>query len=349
MRLGVLDVGSNTVHLLLVDAHPGARPVPFASYKRPLQLVAHLDDGGAVTARGQRLLADFVAEARDFAVRHRAQDLLAFTTSAIRESANGQGVLDFVELETGVELRELTGRQEASMTYLAARRWCGWGAGTLLDLDIGGGSFEMAQGQDELPDVAVSVPLGAGRLTRGWLREDPPAPTAVQALRSHIRDVVQEAAAEFREYGAPDLAVGTSKTFRSLARLTGAAPSAAGPYTRRRLRRADLSALIPRLAQMSAAQRAELDGVSALRAPQVLAGALVAEAAMEAFAIKSVRICPWALREGLILQRFDTLRFDTMRVDPPVRLPAGPQLLPPEPAGALVLAAAGEPNGSAPK
>ena len=99
---------------------------------------------------------------------------------------------------------------------------------------------------------------------------------------------------------------------------------------------------------MTAAQRAELDGVSALRAPQVLAGALVAEAAMKAFDIKSLRICPWALREGLILQRFDTLRFDTMPVDLPGRLPAGPQILPPGPAGALVLAAAGEPNGSAP-
>jgi exopolyphosphatase/guanosine-5'-triphosphate,3'-diphosphate pyrophosphatase len=94
---------------------------------------------------------------------------------------------------------------------------------------------------------------------------------------------------------------------------------------------------------MTAAQRAELDGVSALRAPQVLAGALVAEAAMEAFSIKSLRICPWALREGLILQRFDTLHFETAG-----RLPAGSHILPPEPAGALVLAAAGEPNGSAP-
>ncbi len=349
MRLGVLDVGSNTVHLLLVDAHPGARPVPFASHKRPLQLVAHLDAGGAVTPQGQRLLADFVAEARDFALRHRAQDMLAFTTSAIRESANGQSVLDFVELETGVTLKELSGRQEASMTYLAVRRWFGWGAGTLLDLDIGGGSFEMAQGQDELPDVAVSVPLGAGRLTRDWLHEDPPGPAAVHALRSHIRCVVQEAAAEFKEYGSPHLAAGTSKTFRSLARLTGAAPSGAGVYARRKLRRADLSALIPRLAGMTAAQRAELDGVSDLRAPQVLAGALVAEAAMEAFSIKSLRICPWALREGLILQRFDTLRFDTGNAGPLGRPPAGPHILPPGPAGALVLAAAGEPNGSAPQ
>ena len=341
MRLGVLDIGSNTVHLLLVDAHPGARPLPFASHKRPLQLVAHLDRDGAITDEGRRLLVEFVAEARDFAARHRAQDLLAFCTSAIREAANGPLVLEHVELETGVELKELSGRQEASMTYLAARRWYGWGAGTLLDLDIGGGSFEMAQGQDELPDVAVSVPLGAGRLTRDWLQGDPPTPGSVEVLRDYIRNTLHDAALEFLPYGPPDLATGTSKTFRSLARLTGAAPSLAGPYVRRRLRRKDLSALTLRLAGMSVPERSRLAGVSALRAPQVLAGALVAEAAMEAFNLKSLRICPWALREGLILQRLDTLRFDT-----PGSLPAGPEIHPSERAGTLVLAAAGEPSGS---
>ncbi|UPO76011.1 Ppx/GppA family phosphatase [Arthrobacter sp. Helios] len=342
MRLGVLDIGSNTVHLLLVDAHPGARPVPFASHKRPLQLVAHLDGNGAITDHGRDLLVEFVEEARDFAERHRAQDLLAFCTSAIREAANGPSVLEHVELLTGVALKELSGRQEASMTYLAARRWYGWGAGTLLDLDIGGGSFEMAQGQDELPDVAVSVPLGAGRLTRDWLEGDPPAAESIDALRDYIRNTVHDAALEFLPYGAPDLATGTSKTFRSLARLTGAAPSAAGSYVRRRLRRKDLSQLTLRLSGMSVAERSRLDGVSALRAPQLLAGALVAEAAMEAFDLKTLQICPWALREGLILQRLDTLRFDT-----PGPLPAGPEPYLPEHAGALVLAAAGEPSGSA--
>lgn len=341
MRLGVLDIGSNTVHLLLVDAHPGARPVPFASHKRPLQLVAYLDENGAITDRGRQLLVEFVEEARDFAARHRAQDLLAFCTSAIREAVNGPAVLAQVELETGVALKELSGRQEASMTYLAARRWYGWGAGPLLDLDIGGGSFEMAQGQDELPDVAVSVPLGAGRLTRDWLQGDPPDPGSVDALRAYIRNTVHDASLEFLPYGPANLATGTSKTFRSLARLAGAAPSNAGPYARRKLRRKDLSRLTLRLATMSVADRTRLDGVSALRAPQLLAGALVAEAAMEAFNLKSLRICPWALREGLILQRFYTLRFDT-----PGPLPAGPEPYLPEHAGTLVLAAAGEPSGS---
>lgn len=326
MRLGVLDIGSNTVHLLLVDAHLGARPVPFASHKRPLSLIAYLDDDGAITEAGQRELVAFVAEAGEFARRHRAQDLLAFCTSAIREAANGEAVLARVEAETAVRLKELSGTDEASLTFLAVRRWYGWGAGTLLDLDIGGGSFEMAQGADELPENTLSLPLGAGRLTRDWLPGDPPTAKSIKKLRKHIRAAVQEAAAEFAAAGAgrPNLAVGTSKTFRSLARITGAAPSAAGPYVRRQLQRTDLGLWTKRLETMTIDDRGNLDGVSPIRASQVLAGAMTAHAAMEAFDLPVLEICPWALREGLILQRFDTLRFESDGPLPDSPLPDSP-------------------------
>lgn len=318
MRLGVLDIGSNTVHLLLVDAHPGARPVPYASHKRPLQLVAYLDADGAITEEGQDELVGFIRQARKFAAQHRAEDFLAFCTSAIRESANGEEVLRRVEAETSVALQELTGDQEAALTFQAVRRWYGWGAGSILNLDIGGGSFEMAMGHDELPEVALSVPLGAGRLTRDWLRGDPPSPKSVKELRRYVRKTLKESCNGFDRLGQPHLVAGTSKTFRSLARMAGAAPSAAGPFVRRTLQLDDLRLWAKRLEAMPVADRTSLDGVSELRAPQVLAGALVAEAALEVFGVTEVEICPWALREGLILRRFDTLMFEANEPMPSV-------------------------------
>ncbi len=310
MRLGVLDIGSNTVHLLLVDAHPGGRPVPFASHKKPLQLVAYLDEAGNISREGQDELVGFVQEAREFAAGHRAEDFLAFCTSAIREATNGSEVLSRVREDTGVDLQELSGDQEAAVTFQAVRRWYGWGSASILNLDIGGGSFEMAMGTDELPEVALSVPLGAGRLTRDWLAEDPPSAKSVKELRRYIRTTLREAVPQFSHLGRPHLVAGTSKTFRSLARLTGAAPSAAGPFVRRELRLADLTLWTKRLAAMSSTDRANLDGVSELRAPQVLAGALVAECALELFDVPSMEICPWALREGLLLRRFDAKMYD---------------------------------------
>lgn len=311
MRLGVLDIGSNTVHLLLVDAYPGARPVPFASHKRPLSLVQYLDENGAINEAGQAELLDFVHEAAQFASNHQAEDLLAFCTSAIRESANGEEVLERVVAETGVRLTELTGEQEAGMTYYAVRRWFGWSSETLLNLDMGGGSFEMALGQDEFPTLAHSVPLGAGRLTREWLPNDPPNIKEVKALRDHVREVLADPIAELRQFGKPTLVTGTSKTFRSLARITGAAPSADGPYVKRVLRADSLKLWTNRLTAMNWEQRSEVPGVSAIRAPQMLAGAIVALEAMNALKVKSLRICPWALREGLMLRRFEHVLFDS--------------------------------------
>jgi exopolyphosphatase/guanosine-5'-triphosphate,3'-diphosphate pyrophosphatase len=305
MRLGVLDIGSNTVHLLLVDAHPGARPVPFASHKRPLSLVQYLDEDGNITDAGQHELTEFVLEAWEFAARHKADDLLAFCTSAIREATNGPAVLARVKHETTVTLQELTGSEEASMTFFAVRRWYGWGAGTILNFDIGGGSFEMALGQDELPELATSVPLGASRLTRDWLHEDPPSAKSVKELRRYIRTTLKPAVRSFNEVGRANVLAGTSKTFRSLARIAGAAPSAAGPYVKRDLNRADLG-----ISAMKSEDRLHLPGVSEARANQLLAGALVAEAALELFEYKKIKICPWALREGLILRRLDQLVFD---------------------------------------
>ncbi|RAM39165.1 Ppx/GppA phosphatase family protein [Arthrobacter globiformis] len=310
MRLGVLDIGSNTVHLLLVDAHPGARPVPFASHKRPLSLVQYLDGDGNITDAGQHELTEFVLEAWEFAARHKADDLLAFCTSAIREATNGPAVLARVKHETTVTLQELSGSEEASMTFFAVRRWYGWGAGTVLNFDIGGGSFEMALGQDELPELATSVPLGASRLTRDWLHEDPPSAKSVKELRRYIRATLKPVVRNFNEVGRANVLAGTSKTFRSLARIAGAAPSDAGPYVKRDLNRTDLGIWAQRISAMKTEDRLHLPGVSEARANQLLAGALVAEAALELFEYKKIKICPWALREGLILRRLDQLVVD---------------------------------------
>ena len=307
MRLGVLDIGSNTVHMLLVDAHPGARPIPFTSHKRPLQLIAFLDDRGAISDAGQRVLIEFVTAAAQLAEVHGAEDLMAFATSAIREASNGSEVLGRVHAETGIRLIELSGTDEAAATYLAVRRWYGWGAGRILSLDIGGGSFEMAMGTDELPELAVSLPLGAGRLTRHFLDADPPSAKSIKAVRKHIRAVLEGPITDIGRLTAPTLVVATSKSFRSLARVAGSAPRAEGPFVRRELRVNELALWTSRLSAMASADRAELPGVSVLRSRQLLAAALVAQAAMEGLHIESVQICPWALREGLILRRFDHL------------------------------------------
>jgi exopolyphosphatase / guanosine-5'-triphosphate,3'-diphosphate pyrophosphatase len=311
MRLGVLDVGSNSVHLLVVDAHRGAHPTAMHDDRWLLRLSEHVSDDGKLSKAGEKALLTAVQKAKAQAADRDCDELLAFVTSAIREADNGSAVLRRVREQTGVDLQVLSGEDEARLTFLAVRRWFGWSAGRLLVLDIGGGSLELASGLDEDPDVALSVPLGAGRMTRRYL---PAAQTggrpdlaALQALAEHADDVLASAGTKLRGAGEPDLVAATSKTFRTLARLAGAAPYAAGLRVPRELTDTGLSQVLGFVSRIESSALAELQGVSAQRAHQVPAGAVVAQAAMRAVDVRCVRICPWALREGVILRRLDQL------------------------------------------
>ncbi len=304
MRLGVLDVGSNTVHLLVVDARVGGPPVPAASHKRLLRLAEHITPDEMLSPEGAEALVNMVAECREFAESAGCSRVLPFVTSALREASNTEEVVQQVKDATGVQLKVLSGQDEARATFLAVRRWYGWSAGRLGVLDIGGGSLELACGPDEEPEVALSVPVGAGRMYRMFKDNGGPA-----ACRRYARAQIGAVVGDLLRRGPFDRWVATSKTFRSLGRITGAAPSSEGPYVQRRLLRSDLGEWVEKLAEMTPAERSELPGVSKDRADQVLAGAIVAESAMELAGAEMVELCPWASREGIILNHLDHLQY----------------------------------------
>ncbi|MDQ3105943.1 MAG: Ppx/GppA family phosphatase [Actinomycetota bacterium] len=307
MRTGVLDIGSNTGHLLVVDARRGAAPLPAYSVKQPLRLAEHLDDDGAVDEAGQVALLGFVEQAQQVAEDKGCTSVIAFATSAVRDASNADEVLALVRRRTGVELEVLPGGDEARLTFLAVRRWFGWSSGRLAVFDIGGGSLEIATGQSETPDIVQSLQLGAGRLSREYLDVQPVPDDTAARLRRVVRRSIAGDAGEVLRWGAADHAVATSKTFRSLARICGAAPSADGPYVRRELPHAALKEWLPKLAAMQLDEIAQLPGVSANRAHQVVAGAFVADAVLELFGLPELAVCPWALREGVILERLDLM------------------------------------------
>jgi exopolyphosphatase / guanosine-5'-triphosphate,3'-diphosphate pyrophosphatase len=308
MRLGVLDIGSNTGHLLVVDAHGGAAPLPAYSFKQPLRLAEHLDETGAVSREGIEALTAFTQEAVRVAEDKGCSEMLGFATSAVRDADNSHDVLAHVADRTGVMIDVLSGEDEARLTFLAVRRWFGWSAGRLAVFDIGGGSLELAGGSDEAPDVAWSLPLGAARLARIFVGSGPDE-GALHDLRRQIRADIARDAGHLIRAGVPDMAVATSKTFRSLARICGAAPSGEGPLVRRALPLTELRQWLPKLIVMSREELCALPGVSASRAHQIVPGALVAEACMDIFDLPALEICPWALREGVILERLDHLSF----------------------------------------
>ncbi|MBO3663542.1 Ppx/GppA phosphatase family protein [Microbacterium stercoris] len=307
MRLGVLDIGSNTVHLLTADAHPGGRPLAASSHRTVLRLMRYLTPDGAISDEGVRLIVDAVREAVARAKGEKVEELLPTATSAVREATNGAEVIARIEEVLGQPLQVLGGDAEARFTFLAVRRWFGWSAGRILLLDIGGGSLEIAAGDEELPEYAQSVPLGAGRMTVEHLSEDPPGEKAVTLLRRHAVGVLAPVAADLKKLAKPDHVVGSSKTIRSLARLAGYPMPGWTGIERMILPRQALGQWIPRLARIPAEVRHELPGITPERTFQITAGAVVVHEAMKAFGVQELEVCPWALREGVLLRHIEDL------------------------------------------
>jgi exopolyphosphatase/guanosine-5'-triphosphate,3'-diphosphate pyrophosphatase len=301
MRLGVLDVGSNTIHLQVVDTHPGARPNPTFNHKEELRLTEFLTDKNAINQRGIKLLRTVIGNAVKEAEAVNVDELLPFATSALREASNGESIIESINKEFAIDLQVLTGEEEAKLTFLAARRWFGWSSGRLLVIDIGGGSLEIAVGVDESPEVATSLPLGASRLTQRFLTGDPYDEKGIRDLRDHIESQLEAILYTLVKHQDTDRAIATSKTLRTLARLSGDWFEGNG----KSIKFDSIRKIATRLTEMTHDERSRLPGVSMNRARQIVAGAYVTESVMRNLDLRELEICPWALREGIVLKYMD--------------------------------------------
>ena len=301
MRLGVLDVGSNTVHLQVVDTSPGARPNPTFNYKEELKLTQYITEENLISDEGIEKLRSSIKRAIEQSASVQTQELLPFATSALREASNGEKIISSINKDFHIDLQVLTGEEEARLTFLAARRWFGWSSGRLLVIDIGGGSLEMAAGVDESPEIATSLPLGAARLTKDFLKGDPYTDKSLRTLRDYIENKLEQILPSLVKHQETDRAIATSKTLRTLARLSGDWFDGSGKnITVEAIRK-----ISAKLSEMDENTRAKLPGVSENRASQIVAGSLVAESVMRNLDIKELEICPWALREGVVLKWMD--------------------------------------------
>jgi exopolyphosphatase/guanosine-5'-triphosphate,3'-diphosphate pyrophosphatase len=301
MRLGVLDVGSNTVHLQVVDTSPGARPNPTFNYKEELKLTQYITEENLISDEGIEKLRSSIKRAIEQSASVQTQELLPFATSALREASNGEKIISSINKDFHIDLQVLTGEEEAKLTFLASRRWFGWSSGRLLVIDIGGGSLEMAAGVDESPEIATSLPLGAARLTKDFLKGDPYTDKSLRALRDHIENKLEQILPSLVKHQESDRAIATSKTLRTLARLSGDWFDGTGKnITVEAIRK-----ISAKLSEMDESTRAKLPGVSENRASQIVAGSLVAESVMRNLDIRELEICPWALREGVVLKWMD--------------------------------------------
>jgi exopolyphosphatase/guanosine-5'-triphosphate,3'-diphosphate pyrophosphatase len=302
LKLAAIDIGSNSIKLVVVQAETSDSFTVLASEREVVRLGhetlvnGHIND--SATARATTCLKRFraVAEANG------AEKIAVIATASVREANNSAEFIRTVEEETGLRVEVLSGLEEARLIGLAASQGCTEKDVTSLNIDIGGGSTEISIFRAGEPVKLLSLKLGAVGLTDRFIRSDPPAPNDLDAMRSEIRVLLERSASELREQHW-DFTTATSGTALAI----GAALNLTAPGVASTVALAELARLNTRIAALSIAERKNVPGLTPQRADIIVAGAFVLEGVMNALGIESLRICDWSLREGVIIDRLREL------------------------------------------
>lgn len=328
MKIAAIDVGSNSIKLVVVDA---AASNSFAVLAREKDVVRLGHD----TLRQEQLPAAAIERATECIKRFRsiaeargAEQILALATASVREARNSAQLIKEVQRKAGVLLEVLSPIEEARLIGLAAAQGCASPGQALLNIDIGGGSTEISLMRESTPVALFSVKLGAVGLTEKYIRYDPPKRKELKALSEEVRSALERPARELRQMKArwqqatgtsgTILAIGTALRLRALRqeeRQTEGARPAGDEIALDKLTRFN-----SRTADLNSAERRALPGISSQRSEIVIAGGQILEGVMQALKISSLRTCSWALREGVLIDRLREIEDES---NPPL-----PDLLP---------------------
>jgi len=293
LKLASIDIGSNSIKLVVVEAAAGDSFAVLASEREVVRLGQETLINRHIGEAATRRAIDCLKRFRAVAETHGAERIAAIATASVREANNAEEFIRAVEHETGLRVEILSGIEEARLVGLAASQGCTEKGLTSLNIDIGGGSTEISIFREGEPLKLVSVKLGAVGLTDRFIRSDPPAPDELDQLRSEIRSSLQTIAGDLLQQGW-DYTTATSGTAVTI----GAAFNGTTTITLSELKR-----LNAKLASLTIAERRTIMHFAPLRADIIVAGAFVLEETMNALAIESLRVCDWSLREGVIIDR----------------------------------------------
>ena len=302
MRIAAFDLGSNSFHLLVVDAHPDGTFVPLIKEKDMLRLGDAVGREGRIPdALADRAVAT-VERFRKLAIGAGTEEIHARATSALREAENGGEVVDRMGAEAGVKVRVISGQEEARLIFEAVRAAVVIDPGPALCLDLGGGSLEVMVGDRKSLQLSASVPLGVARLTAELVTGDPFTSDDVRRLEKRATSVLAPLADDVAQL-VPAMAVGSSGTFCDLARMvaarrTGTVPRSINQFS---FTRDELLPLHEELLGMRSSERAGVPGLETKRADIIPTGSMVLLTAMELFGFDKMTVSEWAMREGIVL------------------------------------------------
>ncbi len=302
LRLAAIDVGSNSIHMIVAQADADGGITTLWRLKEPVGL-------GRLSFPSRRLSAESMNRAitvlerfQNAAHQRQAEKIVAVATSAVREAENGGDLIERVRRQLGLYIRVVSARDEARLIYLAVRHAMPLRSQPHLMIDIGGGSLEFVVGDDKQATLLDSRKLGAARMTAQFVKSDPISDADHRLLLKHY-DKELTPVVEQIEALRPVKAIGTSGTLENLATMCGSEPSHNGNAADhpQAIERPRLEKLLAELLESRSKDRAKMRGLDDQRKDQIVAGAILVNELFRRLRLKRIEICPSALREGILL------------------------------------------------
>ena len=302
MQLAAIDIGTNSLHMIVVRVRPDLSFEVIDREKEMVRLGAGGLDGRALTPEAMHAALQVLSKFRRLAESHRVDETVAVATSAVREAENGGEFLQKITEQTGIRAKVISGTEEARLIHLAASYGVGMQGETAIAVDIGGGSVEITRGDLTNIDAARSFKLGVIRLTERFVKSDPIEPRDERKLVRHIESELGEYLDEIAEAGF-DRIIGTSGTILSLGAVVAASQKRplGASLRNRRISSKQLHRVRRTLTGMDLEKRLRAPGLEPRRADLAVAGAILLDTIMRRLGANEITLCDLSLREGLVL------------------------------------------------
>ena len=306
VRAAALDLGSTSFNLLIADVSPEGAITPVIREKVMLRLGAVIANGGRIPKEVASIALDTARTLNDIALQEKVEHLYPIGTAVLRDARNGRKIAGAMGEALGQPIRILTGEEEARAIFRAFVGRLDLAGQRVLGLDLGGGSLELAIGQDDQIDYEVSLPLGAVRLHSELVHDDPMRRSHAKAIRARVKIALEPTREALEKLAPPQRAIATGGTLRALARIERERTTKhAPPDTSLDLTLDHLAQLEATLTKSSHEERLRMRGMKKSRADLVPTGAIILATVADVLGLGGFTVCDWGLREGVLLQALD--------------------------------------------
>jgi len=301
MRIAAIDIGTNSLHMIVVRVRPDLSFEVIDREKEMVRLGAGGLDGRALTPEAMHAALQVLSKFRRLADSHRVDEIIAVATSATREAENGSEFLQAIVEKTGIRAQVISGTEEARLIHQAAVYGVGLDGDVAIVIDIGGGSVEITRGSGPSMEAGRSFKLGVIRLTERFIKSDPLAPRDERKLRRYIDAETGKYVSQLARAGF-DRVIGTSGTIQSLGAVALAERgSSSNTLRNRRIPAKQLRRSQKLLVARDIQERLRVPGLEPRRADLAVAGSILLDALLRRLGAADITLCDLSLREGLIL------------------------------------------------